>query len=360
LAFTPRRPVFVLIACGALLAALGVGWLLASRFESPAQRSASARAPHPGPLYATVSEGRLAESVHGSGVVAYRATEGVTFGGLPPNAVVTGRPASVGSQVSDGAVVAEVRGRPVFVFGARFPFYRDLRLGEAGPDVLEFQRALQRAGASIYPREFGRYGVSTRRAVAHLYRASGFSGSGTSLPLSEISTTRVLPATVQSTFAIGTRADGAGDAVQLGRGAIAIDVSLDSSFFVQVRSGMSAQSVISGSAQPVQSSVVELISHGTSRQPTVVLAPNQPLPPATIGKSAISSIDLRVVAQRALLLPSRAIATTAAGDHQVLVLRAGTTYAVRVNLLGSLSGLTAVAPRDGADSLRAGDHVKVG
>lgn len=73
-----------------------------------------------------------------------------------------------------GAAVLEVQGRPVFVLPGRFPYYRDLRPGDRGPDVEQLQAAMASLGLPV-KREYGVFGARTQRALTRFYAVRGWS-----------------------------------------------------------------------------------------------------------------------------------------------------------------------------------------
>jgi hypothetical protein len=88
--------------------------------------------------------------------------------------VATGLPLPKGAQVTAGAVVAELNGRPTIVLPGAIPFFRDIRPGDTGPDVEAVQGALQAMGHGIPTAEQGEFGIRTRSAVEKLYTEAGY------------------------------------------------------------------------------------------------------------------------------------------------------------------------------------------
>jgi hypothetical protein len=60
--------------------------------------------------------------------------------------VVTAIGVRAGEEVRTGRLLAVVSGVPVFAFVTRIPFYRNLTIGDTGPDVLALEQALVAAG----------------------------------------------------------------------------------------------------------------------------------------------------------------------------------------------------------------------
>jgi peptidoglycan hydrolase-like protein with peptidoglycan-binding domain len=335
------------------------GWWAAQEFQSPAQREASAKPPKPGPVFADVASGTLAAQVSGSGTVTYQRVEQLA---VPTGAsgVVTRRPAAGRQLVRSGSAVSEVDGRPVFVLSGRFDFYRDLAAGAAGADVTQLQGALRQAGYRIPRSEAGHYGPATASAVASMHRKAGYPASPR-LPLAEVAVAPALPAVVDRVAAIGTHLVAGGTLAALAQGAVVVRVSVDAGAYVRVSAGMAASVTVESAPQPLTGRVTTLIPKGPGGMPSLTISLAKSPGPTAIGRSAVAVITTRLVAGRALLVPTRAIAVDAGGRARVLVedRPTGERRAVSVRVLGSLNGQSAIAP-EGGRQLHAGDLVQVG
>jgi multidrug efflux pump subunit AcrA (membrane-fusion protein) len=97
---------------------------------------------------------------------------------LPPGRprVVTAIGVRVGQPVKTGDLLAVVSGVPTFAFVTRIPFYRDLGLGDTGPDVAALERALVAVG------KLGKadsvFDSRTAAALSGLYARAGASARG--------------------------------------------------------------------------------------------------------------------------------------------------------------------------------------
>lgn len=172
---TARRSRWIVaIAAMSIVGVIGAGFGFAMQFQSTAQREADAKAPPAGPVLAEVTQGSLAAEVGFTGEVGPSTQTPVTVV-APPDAslaVVTGRPLEVGATATSGHVLTEVNGRPLFGVRSPFSFYRDMGVGDRGPDVAALQTAL---AAHSYPVEAdGRFGSETAAAVARWYRDGGY------------------------------------------------------------------------------------------------------------------------------------------------------------------------------------------
>lgn len=160
-------------------AATAGGWWLGSRVKSPEQIAAESAPPTPSLVTAPVEFRELADRIVVRGtLVAPEETEvtvGVPASGAP---IVTRVPVSPGEQLTEGTVVLEVSGRPVFAVSGSVPAYRDLNPGDDGPDVIQLQEALGRLGYTTGDID-GVYGTVTQEAVASMYRDAGYEPAAT-------------------------------------------------------------------------------------------------------------------------------------------------------------------------------------
>jgi hypothetical protein len=180
------------------------------------------------------------------------------------------------------------------------------------------------------------------------------------LPLTEVLVTRLLPAMLTSVPKVGAHLSAGAPIATLGRGRVVVAIALDSSAFVRLQPEMTASVRISGASSDLPATVVSLAERGRSGEPTVILACSSVIRSSLVGRAAVGIVTIRVVAHDALLVPARAVATTAGGVQQVLAKRgAANPRAVEVTLLGSIAGRSAVDPTT-PGSLRVGDLVQVG
>ena len=264
-----------LYAAGTLvfvLAAFGGGWFAASSFQSPAQRAAAAKGPPAGAVTAEVGTGALEQTISTNAIVSRQTQQQVTVTGAAAPAVVTKQTLASGAAIAAGKVALEVNGRPVFAMPGKFPFYRDLHPGDAGPDVAQLQQGLRAAGYSV-PSD-GKFGKSTDAASRTLYQAAGYtvstsitSGSATSgsavgvqdttnsagtnsgsaatdattltIPLAEVLMFASLPAYIVSAPAIGTLLD-AKSTISIEAGVEVANATVAASVAVSLRAGMTA------------------------------------------------------------------------------------------------------------------------
>ncbi|NTV40073.1 MAG: hypothetical protein HGA51_09005 [Demequinaceae bacterium] len=92
--------------------------------------------------------------------------------------VVTDVPLAPGDAVTSGTVLGTISGRPLIALDLDIPMYRDVTVGDSGPDVASIQRSLKALG--MYSgREDGVFGSGTSTAIRKLYRENGLTVSET-------------------------------------------------------------------------------------------------------------------------------------------------------------------------------------
>lgn len=163
-----------------------VGAFVAGRVSSSSQRASVATAPSRSIVAASVQQGPLKEIVQLNGLVEVPA-------GIPLRvpqqstslrAIYTDILLVPGQTVANGDVVAEVSGRPVFAIRGEFPFYRDLHIGDSGPDVRQLQQALREILG--LPRNTGTLDMSTAHALDKLYASSGYRATTEPAPVTNV------------------------------------------------------------------------------------------------------------------------------------------------------------------------------
>lgn len=153
---------------------LAVGLGLGRLVVSPAEHAANAAPPEAGPITVPVERRVLSNDVVLRGDVLYEDPTAVRIetGDLGGPAVVTGQVPAVGTEITPGAVVLEVAGRPVIALTGELPVYRTLRAGVSGPDVEQLKAALGELG--IAAGDGAAYDWATAAAVAELYARVGY------------------------------------------------------------------------------------------------------------------------------------------------------------------------------------------
>ena len=215
----------VLLGVGIAAALLAAGGLIGASFvKSPQQLAADTSAPPPTQTTALVVSQVLTSSVQMRGVV-YPATEydvypsapesdsstsgasGTTggsaaggssaAGGGSSSVYISRLDVSAGDSLTNGRLLAEIDGQPLFALAGPVPAWRDLLPGETGPDVTELQKALARLGYYDDGDTPGYFGGATEEAVSLYYEHLGYIPPSTGgVPMSNVVFLPSLPATV--------------------------------------------------------------------------------------------------------------------------------------------------------------------
>lgn len=398
-ALLPRRPggrrvkpLAILLLSAAV--ALAAGWTLATVFQSSAQRDAATAPPASRPILATVSTGNLVRERTFSGSVVAENQESLSLA-VPAGAlrsVVTGRPVAQGTAVDAGEVLTEVNGRPVFVVRSGFAFYRDVGVGDRGPDVVALQKTLTRLGLSVAVD--GEFGAQTERAVRDWYTKNGYTpatredddsdspGASDSeserqatafVPHSEILGVKTLPSASLSALAVGSAVGAEGETdIVLGSATTTVtfeaapadltDIAQGSEVSIETEAGAFPGSV--SSIAPVESTSEREAARGQPQDEEpqnmsiVTVVPAKPLRAADAKVRVVSSQI--IVDQEALLVPTIAVVERGDTNHVVVVRRPGGRFEeVEVTVLGALDGRAAIVPSS-PSAIRNGDQVRVG
>ncbi|WEG09839.1 peptidoglycan-binding protein [Microbacterium horticulturae] len=381
-------------AVGAIALVAG-GWFAAAAFTSPAQRAAAAAAPEEQPIVAEVSRGDLIEQRTLPGQVQPQAASTVSLVAVPdaPRSVVTASPLRVDATVKAGDVVVRINGSPVFALASPFAFYRDLGVGDHGPDVTQLQKAL--VGAGYLSTVDGRFGAATARAVAALYAAHGdvaptrddpasttapavdadaddappvVAHASPYLPYAAVAALPSLPARVASTPAVG--ADAASAQITVSSASLVARVSVTDDARDAVTRGARVDCAIGGTditrcrvaavadekSADTGGAAGDAATDITTRSADLVPADGSAIPQTAADVPATAVVTVRTIATDALLLPATAVADR--GGSAGAVLRRGDDGAfheVRVTVIGATGGEVAVR-----GDLDAGDTVRVG
>ena len=207
----------VLLGVGLAAALLAVGGLIGSSLvKSPQQLAADSAAPPATTTTAKVVAQVLTSAVQMRGVI-YPSTEYDVYASAPSSdsgssgaagagsAGTTGTGAAyisklkvaAGAAITNGELLAEIDGEPLFVLTGSVPAWRDLTPGESGPDVTELQKALAALGYYFDGDLPGYFGSGTEYAVSLYYEHLGYTApSDGGVPMSDVLFLPSLPATV--------------------------------------------------------------------------------------------------------------------------------------------------------------------
>lgn len=192
--------IIVVAACSLLFSVFG--FMLGSTIRSPQDVAASQQEPEPSLITATVTQTELVDGVDVHGTIQPEhiveltgqgqdgAGSGQTSSGnqthdsassagtsqetISSSLVVTSLPVAVGDSVGNGTVVAEISGRPLFVFHGTIPAYRDIKPDDQGPDIAQLQRALVDMGLLKEKQITSVFDSATRNVVDTLYASHGY------------------------------------------------------------------------------------------------------------------------------------------------------------------------------------------
>ncbi|WP_412749917.1 hypothetical protein [Krasilnikovia sp. M28-CT-15] len=365
-------------------------WAVASQARTPAQRAAEAAPPPASELTAVVEEGPLSDSFTVEGRLGRRAQ--VTVEGPAAStgrSVVTDLPVKLGGRVHNRQLIAVVSGRPLIALEGSFASYRDLHLGDEGPDVRQLRRALGLSGKDTYDR-------ATAASVARLYGAAGYavpaadpapagaepspaatgssSAAGDStaatavvrgglLPMNEVAFLPALPATVvEVNAAVGDKGDQPLVTLASGTWQVVADVNEDERARL---TGLPADTRMSISEGQGTGKAVGL----AGVKPTKSSEQDEPLYRATFtvpagsgkGLTEGSPVAIRVIRRtsppEAVVVPVSALWTKIGGQVEVRVRSAAGVTPVPVTVEFVVDGRAAVT---GPDALAQGARVMIG
>jgi len=423
------------VAGGAAL--LAIGGLIGSSFvKSPQQIAADTAAPPPTVTTAKVISQILTSSVQMRGVV-YPGTQydvypsapeadaaasatgsaagGSAIGGGSPGAVYISRlGVTAGQTISNGEQLAEVDGEPLFALAGHVPAWRDITLGESGPDVAELQKALASIGYYDHGDTPGFFGTATQDAVSLYYEHLGYTPPAAGgVPMTDVIFLPSLPAKVIAVNGAKGQQPGQPFLELAARGSLTLTGELPPAYAGQVKAGLkvkifdevtgihaagtiadlgtpttiapvgtivnvgggsaSAGSAGSAGAGSTGSGTAGSGSAGTAGSgnsgnganpgaaPFIPLTvqPSKPLPAALNGENVLVTVETGQTEGPVLTVPVAAIVTTGSGTSYVTVAGAdGKQTQVRVAPGISENGYVQVTPVT-AGQLAAGDRAVV-
>ncbi|WP_327085539.1 peptidoglycan-binding protein [Nonomuraea sp. NBC_01738] len=171
-----RPRVRLTIAAVGVVAIAGAGWAVGRGLRSPAEEALSRQPPKPSLITANVTRQKLTSQVTTNGVLAYGSpqpvslagavgTSGGTAGGAGEIQRVTRAPRK--GRITEGKVLMEVNGRPVFALRGKVPMHRTLAPGTSGADVKQLQKALRAPVTGVFDQ-------GTAAAVRAWYAKKGY------------------------------------------------------------------------------------------------------------------------------------------------------------------------------------------
>lgn len=386
-----RRVLLWAVAVAGVFTVFAGGWVAASLFESPAQRAARAEAPSPSAVTARVTHGDLSRTVTAGAVVGRSVQQIIPLASDTSPGVVTGQPLQAGSLIAAGSVIAEVNGRPVIALPGSFRFYRDLTLGDSGPDVAQLQRGLSAAGFATG--DDGKFGQTTARSLRALYEhvsyrpvmksaspADGKAGDtadkgATVQPTTpaqptsveqivasrfELATLQLMPSYLVSAPPVNADVD---DKTQLvvDQGTMTATAQIADSVASSLETGMKGTLTASASGSiPVSIATIGVADKPGAQIPVTLAADSAEIPTDWLGKQVLASITIQSAATDSLLVPTAALVTTGGKNARVLKQEAdGSFREIDVTEVAQLSGRSAITLVNQKDKLTDGDLVKV-
>lgn len=176
-----RRRTAIAIVVVALLAG-AAGMLIGSRIQSPADRAAERAAPVASLITVPVEYRELSSELVLNGEVAFNAPFVISLAGpvgidTGDNAVIT-KALQPEAAITEGSVLLEVTGRPVFALQGQLPMYRRMVIGTEGPDVTQLEEALVRLGYPVGEGADPVFDADTATALEQLYADAGYDPQG--------------------------------------------------------------------------------------------------------------------------------------------------------------------------------------
>lgn len=353
-----RRTGWVASGVAVVLATAGVAAALSG--GAPAAATATAATAAAAANTATVEEGRLSAAVSQDGTLTYRARpDGSPFPAVNrARGTYTALP-EVGDEVACGGVLYRVDDRPVLLLCGTLPAYRALRIGDAGRDVRQLNRALHVHGA-------GRaFTAKTQEALRRLQRRRGAPPTG-ALALGDAV---VLPEAVRIakvTAPLGGPATPGAPALTATSETLHVQVRLDPSDQGRVHRGDRVRITLPGNATTtgrvagfgrVAEAPAEQGAGAADATIPTNISLDDPRAARGLDRAPVGVEIATAGVARALSVPVTALVGRAGGGFAVEVVRSGARrdlVAVQVGLFDTAGGRVQV---EGA--LRAGDRVAV-
>lgn len=326
-----KRRRTLILGVAVLIAVAVLSWLVGRATTSTSTLAHQATAPEAPVLTARVVRRRLGTTLQASGTLVAAGTEKIAVGSVSaPNAesIVTASVLHVGQTVANGSVIAQVAGRPVFVFAGTTPMYRTLMSGESGADIAQLQHDLSGIGFGISDTA-GSYGDSTGAALSELYTRDGYTppsappaprgkAKGPIVePQSEIVFVPVLPARVAATKEPIGKAVGS-PAVTLTYGSVIVDATLTAAQGYTAEPGDRA-TVTLGHGRPLVGVVKSIDRSVQKPRATAKIALRGSAVGAGIGSHVAVTIDAESSAVATLAIPIGALYANGSGSAYVIL-----------------------------------------
>lgn len=349
-------------AVAVLVVVAASAYVVGSRARSSGEAAALAAPPIRTVLTEPVRIGVLEKSVVFRATVERRQSQTISPVASDPEVlpVVTGLGPKVGAQVDEGDLLYEIAGTPTVMLRGRFPMYRNLAVGDSGPDVDQLKASLRRLG--LQPGAAGdTFDRPTADAFAGLLARHGYDvADGAPVRRGQVVFVEFAPGTyASSSFRVGSVLDGTSEftvegGALVGRGFLPVADA-------DILSPGDRVSVTDDSTGQTASATVTSLGETSSSPATgaPVRRVRVRLPSdfhASTGEVRVS-VDVARTDQPVLSVPITAIRSLADGTAAVVVQRGGEQERVVVRPGVEADGWVAV---EGAGQLAAGDLVVVG
>jgi hypothetical protein len=353
----PTRAFAVLVAVAVV--AMLVGVALGRWVRSPAQQALDTNPPGTSVITAAVTSRPTTGQVVTRGTVTVGQT--VSVGPVQAStaaSVITGVYVAQGKTVRAGSRLIEVSGRPVFLLQGAFGAYRDIAVGDRGPDAAEVNKALAAIGL---PAPAGSaWNASSATALAALYHRFGYDPpSGGGLDRREVVFAPDPAAVVTS---VNARVGGPANMVNLvvlSSGATAVTANMDPGAASGVHVGDVAQVFLDGSGGQVGAVVTDVLVGATVQSTSLTLKPQDPVAASNNGADVRVVITQRSTGSSTFSVPVSAVYSQGNGQTVVVVLAGGVQRVVPVKVGPVVGGFAAISPVPGGPGLKIGDEVVV-
>lgn len=336
---TRRRTVRAVVGLAIVVVLAVVSYEVGAHSQSERQAAARASAVPRTELTAPVKSQVLASSLVFRAVCQAGASAALTA--IPaldgsPDPVVTKVPITRGSLVRAGQLLLEVAGQPIMALPGSLPSYRDLQVGDAGPDVTELQTALAQLRYLPSQGASGNFDVATARAVSALWAAAGYTAPTTR---ASATTSQRVARVIKYSIAFLPHLPADVSAVNVRRGSL---LALGKPW-ASIRTGeptIMAQIPATSAGQVRVGSQIKLFDDLSGVTATATIASLGAVTTATAGGQYVPAVVKTVGASPfAPGTELRAVATTASTGRSVLTVPSiavhsagdGSTYVVRVS-----------------------------
>lgn len=331
------------VVVGCLLGIVGASFWAASPGEAAAARAVPTL-PVPS---ATVTEQVLRDNV-----VAPCSSAMSTLNVSSPQVssgryVVTSLGVSSGQRVVTGQLLGAVSGEPLVAFTTKIPLYRDLSLGDTGPDVLALESALK--GVRAVKTADSRLDGAAVAALDRLYARGGPSGRGGFRLANSVS---VPPKSVVQSVSVqvGQIVDAEAPLMTIAAGDPALMCTVPAGTKVSAGETVSLE----GSAEPIPAEVLSVEPAPEGEVGLRVRVGPLAADASTLA-SATVSIPVAATAKPVLAVPLGALYAAPDGSFSVRRLKGATAETVPVTIGLVAAGWVEVR----SASLRAGEVVQV-